>query len=386
MKKTLLAALMAVVLIAAAKSFLQNSPEIVAVNVCEERSAQTLSYAKNFGLDSCGGFRTLWVRNGKSAPLRWLLIDSASPENVPENLAGYPKVRIPAKKVAILSSTYLGYLKAIGEERRTVALDTKRYVADSAFFRWADSAKIVEVGEGQNLSAEALYAAEPDAVFAFSMGESLYDAFPKLSKLELPVVLTSEWTELSPLAKAEWVRFFGVLVGKDSLAAKLFGEIEHRYLEVKASVGRVAGKKPVAFTGTPASGTWYASPGNSYMANLIRDAGGTYLWESDSSEMFSLPFEKAFSDIQKAEVWLNPGGASSLKEILERESRVENFPVWKSGEIYEYDRRKGPLGGLDFYESAVMKPDSLLLDVAKVLKSASFGQDSLKWYRKLSNL
>lgn len=385
MKKFLWIFIIAVILFALGGLLGRNAPISAAANVCEERPAMTLSFAENFGIDSCGGFRILWVRNGNSEPLRWRLSDLASPANVPENLASYPTIKIPAQKIAILSSTYLGFLEALGEERRIVALDTKRYIADSAFFRWADSAKIVEVGEGPNLSAEALYAAGPDAIFAFSMGESIDDAFPKLSKLELPVVLTSEWTERTPLGKMEWVKFFGALVGKDSLAAELADEIGRRYFEIRASLERPAKERPVVFTGTPASGTWYASAGNSYMANLIQDAGGIYLWESDTSDMFSLSFEKAFADIQKAGVWLNPGGAASLDEILGRESRVKLFPVWKSGEIYEYDLRKGPLGGLDFYESAVMKPESLLIDVAKVLKSGSFAQDSLKWYRKLSN-
>lgn len=98
--------------------------------------------------------------------------------------------------------------------------------------------------------------------------------------------------------------------------------------------------------------------------------------------IFSLPFEKAFADAQKAEMWLNPGAAKNMQEIYARDSRVERLPVWKSREIYEYDLRKGPEGGIDFYESAVVKPDSLLLDVAKMLHPAYFKSIPSKWYRK----
>ena len=143
--------------------------------------------------------------------------------------------------------------------------------------------------------------------------------------------------------------------------------------------------KPIVFTSSAAAGTWYASTGKSFMAHLIQDAGGIYLWANDSSkETLSMPFEKAFSDVQKADIWLNAYG-KNLQEILAGESRVKLFPVWKTGEIYGYNLRQGPAGGLDFYESAVVKPDSLLLDVAKILHPAYFQDEPSRWYRKLSN-
>ena len=54
------------------------------------------------------------------------------------------------------------------------------------------------------------------------------------------------------------------------------------------------------------------------------------MWANDSSkETLSMPFEKAFSDVQKADIWLNAYG-KNLQEILAGESRVKLFPVWKT--------------------------------------------------------
>ncbi len=385
--KKLIVALVAIALfclyLAQRDSFGKSEKESTAA--CREVSARSLSDARNFGVDSCGSFRILWVRNGSAAPLRWILQDSRTEEPLPQNIAEYPRIKVPAHRIVALSSTYLGYLKSLGVEDRIVGMDSRKYIADSSFYARVEAGIVKEVG-GSDALPETILELSPDIVLAFSTGESVYDTYPKLERLKMPVVLTAEWTERTPLAKAEWIRFFGILAGKEALADSLFSGIKTRYESLRAHMDSVSAR-PVVFTGTPSYGTWYASTGDSYMANLVRDAGGKYLWSSDSSEgSLSMPFEKAFQDIQAADIWLNPGGASSFEELLTKESRLERFPVWKTGEIYEYDLRKGPEGGLDFYESAVVKPDSLLLDVAKILHPADFLSANSKWYRKLSNI
>lgn len=384
--KKILAALILCTLLCAyfAQRNLRGKSDTETVAACKDIPVLSISDAKNFGIDSCGKFRILWVRNGPSSSLRWILLDSLAGA-LPPAFAELPKIKIPANRIVALSSTYLGYLKLLGVEDRVVGIDSRKYVADSSFYARVKSGNVKEVG-GADVSPETIFELSPHAVFAFSAGNSVYDVFPKLERLQMPVVLTAEWTERSPLAKAEWIKFFGILSGKEALADSLFFGMKARYEALRARLDSIA-TRPVVFTGTPSFGTWFASPGDSYMANLIRDAGGKYLWASDTSDAsLSMPFEQVFRDVQKADVWLNPGGALSAKELLVREPRLERFPVWTSGEIYEYDLRKGPEGGLDFYESAVVKPDSLLLDVAKILHPADFRLDSPKWYRKLSNI
>ncbi|MCK9181662.1 MAG: ABC transporter substrate-binding protein [Fibrobacteraceae bacterium] len=352
--------------------------------------AMRLKYAENFGLDSCEGYSILWVKDGKSGILRWVLADSSFKKKgkLPFALSSFPVLHIPAKRIAVLSSTYLGYLLRLDVADKVIAVDSKKYIADSSFYYFADSVGVREIGEGMELSPEAVYALNADMIFAFSMGESIYDAYPKLARLNLPVVLTSEWSERTPLAKAEWIKFFGLLTGRSFLADSLFSQSETRYIELRNALDSIAEKdRPSVFTGVPSSGTWYASPGKSYMSSLIADGGGSYLWASDTSRAtFSMPFEKAFSDARDADVWLNPGGVTSLKELAGRDARVKLLKAWEKGKIFEYDLKKGPLGGIDFYEGAVVEPDLLLKDIANVLHPDLFKKMEPLWYRKLSNL
>lgn len=355
----------------------------------ETKSALPVKYAKNFSVDSVGAFRVLTVRGSTSKTFRWVLMDSAAVRigNIPEKLRGLPKLRLPVKRIAILSTTYLGYMELLGITDNVVATGNRKYIADSSYYRKSDSLHIPIVGDGAELSAELLFAAKPDAVLAFSTGTDAYDAYPKLAPLRLPVVFTTEWLEASPLAKAEWIKFFGVLSGCESRADSLFDLMERDYLQVRARVNGSAAARPVVFTGTPGSGMWFASGGRSYMASLIRDAGGKYLWDSDTSAgTYTLPLERAFADARDADVWMNPGGWHSRREGLAVERRIALFRAWKQGEVLQYDARRGPEGGLDFYEGAVVRPADLLRDVARWLHPELFKDWSPVWYRKLSIL
>lgn len=354
-------------------------------------SAKPLSHAKNFGVESVEGFRILWVKNANADTLRWILLDSASGgsfrrEALSKNLSELPALKVPLKRIVILSSTYFGFLKPLGAEEKIVGIDSRKNIADSAFFFRVAAGKVEEVGEGAETSAEKILSLNPDAVFSFTTGTSVHDAFPKLHKLKLPVLLVAEWQESTPLARAEWVKFFGILVGREALADSLFSDMEKRYFSLKSFVDSVsAGERPVVALGMPSFGKWYASASNGLMANLVRDAGGKYLWEGDFSEgAFSMQFEKAFADLRNADFWLASVGVEFLGRSIEDEKRVKRLPVWDARKIYGNDLRRGPLSGSDFYESAVVKPDSLLLDVAKILHPAYFRESSPKWYRKLS--
>src|SRR5574344_1450945 len=347
----------------------------------ETKPALPVKYAKNFSVDSVGAFRVLTVRGGTSKTFRWVLMDSAAMRIgiIPEGLRVLPKLRLPLKRIAILSTTYLGYMEALGITDNVVATGNRKYIADSL--------RIPVVGDGAELSAELLFASKPDAVFAFSTGTDAYDAYPKLAPLRLSVVFTTEWLEASPLAKAEWIKFFGVLSGCEGRADSLFDVMERDYLQVRARVNGSAAARPVVFTGTPGSGMWFASGGRSYMASLIRDAGGKYLWDSDTSAgTYTLPLDRAFADARDADVWMNPGGWHSRGEGLAVERRIALFRAWKQGEVLQYDARRGPEGGLDFYEGAIVRPADLLRDVARWLHPELFKDWSPVWYRKLSIL
>jgi iron complex transport system substrate-binding protein len=80
---------------------------------------------------------------------------------------------------------------------------------------------------------------------------------------------------------------------------------------------------------------------------------------------------------------LHPSNFSSPEEVLASESRVEILQSWQSKQVYQFDKEKSPLGALDFYEEAVIRPDLVLEDLLKVLYPELFQKNDTKWYRNI---
>lgn len=393
-KKFVIAILFLLLLLGGMWAFFYVPRSSLQDSVPKKKSVLVPQYAKNFSVDSFAGYRLLTIRNTmprSNAELRWVLLDSAKGSELvplPEVLKGLPVIHIPVKRAAILSTTYLGYMKRLGIMDKVIAISERKYISDAAFYSRIDSIGIPSVGSGPTLSVEALFASKPDLVLDFATGASIYDDFPRLQSLSFPVVLTAEWLEKSPLAKAEWLKFFGLLFGCEARAESLFVESEKRYLEVQGLVKKMdKNQKPTVFTGFPMAGTWYASGGMGYTAQLIRDAGGEYLWDKDTtSSVLILSLEKVFHEAKDADFWLNPGGWRSYTEGFATESRVTMFKAWRQNKVYQYDLTQGPEGGLDFYEGAVVFPEKVLLELVNILHPGIFKDVRYRWYRNLSNL
>jgi len=98
----------------------------------------------------------------------------------------------------------------------------------------------------------------------------------------LPVALLADYEESTPLGRAEWVKFIAAFFDVETEAERVFNDIERRYLAMAAKT-RVIPHWPTVMYGSSYQGSWYIAGGKSYFANLVRDAGGQYVWADDNS-------------------------------------------------------------------------------------------------------
>ena len=121
----------------------------------------------------------------------------------------------------------------------------------------------------------------------------------------------------------------------------------------------------------------------SYMARLITDAGGEYIYKgNDSKRSVPIGLETAYQLIQQADYWLNVGSASSLSQLQALNPRFATARAVKNHRVYNNNRRITPAGGSDFWESAAMQPDVVLRDLIHILHPELAG-DSLYYYKQL---
>ena len=97
-----------------------------------------------------------------------------------------------------------------------------------------------------------------------------------------------------------------------------------------------------------------------------------------------MDLESVFSKAVNADVWINPGVAQSIGELIAFDHRFGELPVLSSGEIYNNDARKSPGGGNDYWESATIRPDIVLSDLISVFHPQLNRDHSMFYYRKLN--
>ena len=346
-----------------------------AVATCADSARfDTLDYARMFRLGSqC---------DGKFVEIRTVL--------GADTLVWRQPVGEPFKRVVVLSSAQIGFMSRLGVEGRIVAVGDAKYIVDSAVLAGVQSGKVAEVGVGPTLSLERVLELKPDLVMTFATGGS-HDDYERLKAIGVPLLVTSEWQEDSPLAKFEWIKLFGMLFGVDQIADTLYRQSKKEYLAMRDSLSSDT-SRPRVIVGMAYGGVWHAPGGRSYTAQLIRDAGGRYLWESDTTREKQLSLEEVMLLADSADVWVNPGMFSSVEDILAAEPRVKDIRAFRDKRVCQNDGYRGPGGGNDFYEGAVARPVELVENLRDCIfggnggvSGAKSGVGPYKWYRNIYN-
>ncbi|SMP57736.1 ABC transporter substrate-binding protein [Fibrobacter sp. UWB10] len=311
------------------------------------------------------------------------------------------KLGEPLKRVVALSSAQVGYMLRLGLRDRIVAVGEGKYLVDSVVYARVAAGEVAEVGNGPTLSLEKLMAAKPDLVFDFATGGGM-DDYERIGAIGLSLMLTSEWQERTPLAKAEWIKLFGRLFGVESLADSVFEQSKSLYLQ--ATNGGVVGVSPArggseqqrasegeacprVLVGMSYGGVWHAPGGNSFTARLIKDAGGCYLWAADTNQELQFSLEEILQVADSADVWVNPGMFATPEDLIAAEPRVKFIRAFKEKRVYQNDGIKGAGGGNDFFESAVAYPAETLTNLRSCIQNSTNGADSSQkgfdWYHNI---
>lgn len=271
-------------------------------------------------------------------------------------------VPVPIESIVTMSTTFLPHLTAIDELDALVAVDSVAYAYSARVHEMHDEGRIIEVGSGPNADIEQLLALDPDIIMVNSYGGD-WDAQPMLEEAGLPVVVAGDWVETSPLGRAEWVLFTSLFFDELDAAAGLYAQIEREYNRLR-TLASAASTRPRVLSNAPYQGTWAVPGGDSYAAQFIEDAGGRYVWADDESTgALFLDIESVYAEAGDADVWINTGTWSSLEQAAAEDERFTNFAAFEDGALFNNNRRMGPGGGNDYFESGALNPNIILNDL-----------------------
>jgi len=295
-------------------------------------------------------------------------------------------IRIPIKKLIPLSTTFLPPLLMLGIDDVLSGIDNLDYIYSQKLRSIIDKRDIPQVGNGPSLDMEQIVQLQSAVVMANStQGE--WNVVPKLKDASIPVVLNGDYLETSPLGRAEWIKFIGLLCGKGKEAEKHFKSIATRYTELRQMVQTELSEnteRPQVLMNRPMNGRWVVPGGEGYMAQFIEDAGGDYLWSSDShSSSLVLDVETVFIKALHADVWLHQYGSTSLQELSQADQRLLKLKAFQTKKVINNDARTTEAGSNDFYESGPYQPDLILADLISLFHPSLLSGHSLHYYRFL---
>jgi iron complex transport system substrate-binding protein len=303
---------------------------------------------------------------------------------LPAGIDSSEVIFVPLHKIICMSTTYLAMISALDEEKSISGVSGTRFVYSPEVIRNIEKGLVVDVGYEANLNKELILKISPDLVMIYGIGGESSGYLGKLKELGIKVIINADYLETDPLARAEWVKLFGALYCKEIMADSIYKNEVEEYNRLKSFILKNSLSRPKVLLGLPFKDTWYISPGNSYVSNLISDAGGDYLW-MDTKSSYSMPFgiENVYIRGLKADYWLNTGNVNSKKEISNIDPRLDALPCYKNGNLFNNNKRITTNGGNDYWERGTLFPHLILKDIASILHPELFTGQNLMFYKKI---
>ena len=267
-----------------------------------------------------------------------------------------------AERVVCTSATHMGFISELGMMDKVVGVCRPERVYNLSE---EERERITDIGDDMQPSMEQILLLNPDLVILYTYAQG--DPIPaQVEALGIPILYCNEWTETTPLARAEWIRFFGAIFGCLNQADSIYESVRDAYAQLK--VDSLKFKDKSIMSGMSWRGTWYVPAGGTFMGHLFRDAGAQYKYEDNpSTSSLPLTMEQALQDFAQADVWVGCE-ANSLKELEAIDKKHIWFNAFQTGQVYNFRRRALPSGANDFWESATVHPERVLQDLQKVLR------------------
>lgn len=321
---------------------------------------ETPKYAKGFNIEYYENYKVLNIFNPweKGNIQEKIYITSEKNLTFPKNNV---VIITPIENIAISSCTHIEFINLLDSVNIIKGVCSPELIYNSTIQKLYKEKKITNLGDAFNINIELLLNLNPQGLMLSTYNKQDNNT-KRLEQSGIQLLYNNEWTESTLLGRAEWIKYFGILLDKKEKADSIFNHIEANYLLAQKLAKSITNKKSV-MVGSNFKGTWYVPGGQSYMGQLLKDSGADYYY-SNTSDTQSIPlnFETVLDKFHNADVWLN-APTSTIQELFEIDSRHKLFNSAIKGEVYAFLARTNSYGANDFWESGIAHPDLLLKDI-----------------------
>lgn len=337
-------------------------------------------YAKLIRVWECDGFKKMEIRNPWDTTCllqTYLLVDKT--KEIPANCSDGVVVRVPLEKSAVFTTVHCSLIEELGAVNSISGICELEYITNPNIISLTQSGKIVDFGSSMSPDIEKIITVSPDAILLSPFNNS--GGHGGLDKLGIPIVECADYMESDPLGRAEWIKLYGMLFGKESAADSIFSKVTETYTQIEKEAQQETGSHPSLLYGLDNGGSWFIPGGKSYMAKMFASAGANYIFgETTHSGAEPFAFETVYDKGCNADIWLILGTEVADKTYKDLQ-RFSNFKSYKEKRVYACNTTK-----TSFFDEIPFHPERLLKDLYVIFHSEKYDDvnEYLHYYRKLA--
>ena len=307
----------------------------------------------------------------------YILTDRNNAKN--SNLPEGTMVRTPLENAIVYSSVHNSLIAEIGGIESIAGVCDIQYIKHPQIKAMYEKGVITDCGSSMSPDIEKIIDLNADAVLLSPFENS--GGYGRIESIGVPIIECADYMETSPLGRAEWMKFYGLLTGKEKETVSLFKKIEQEYLTLKQMAKDVP-NRPTVITELKYSSAWYVPGGKSTTAKMIDNAGADYIF-SYTTESGSVPmsFETVLDKGQKADFWLikyNQKQDKTYSELKTDYSPYTNFDAWKNKRIFGCNTSY-----VNFYEETPFHPEALLRDLIIIFHPEIMKDEKTRYFTGL---
>ena len=288
-------------------------------------------------------------------------------------------IEVPIQRAAVFTTVHCALLTEFGLGDRIVGVADSKYIKIPYIHEQIAKGRIVDCGNGLNPVVEKIMDIKPDVIMLSPFENS--GGYGKTEEIGIPLIECAEYMETSPLGRAEWMRFYGLLFGVGEKADAMFHEVDSCYTALKQQATE-AGEGRSVIVDKVVGSVWYMPGGHSTIGQMIQDAGGRYPWANDEqSGSLALPFESVLEHGGESDVWMLRYSSDhewDYRELLSGHQGYGQLRAFREKEVYGCNVEQSK-----FYEETPFHPNYLLNDFIQILHPDIIGTSSLRYYKKL---
>ena len=372
----------------------QRPPQSWAQRLQETPAPDSLvfRYARLIHVEQREGCRVVYIDNPWKPGYglhTYVLVSYDAP--LPEDIPGGTVVRTPLRRSVVFTSVHCALIDQLQATDQVASVADLKYIKVPFVQEGVKSGRIADCGDGMSPVVEKIIDTEADALLLSPFENA--GGYGRMEDINIPIIECAEYMEASPLARAEWMRFYGMLYGKEPEAERLFIEVETNYRALMQQAA-TASDRPSVLVDKMAGSVWYVPGGRSTIGQMLRDANASYAWADDMhSGSLQLAFETVLERAGESDLWLlrydSPTPLTLSQLISEKDGYRMVRPVQLSLASYSSPLTSRVYGcnvtTSMFYEETPFRPDLLLQDFIKILHPDIPNLSPLRYYHEITD-